>query len=185
MKPKKGRLFSLRPKDRGFFDKPKWISQKFELILWCEHSHLPLLVFDKPGNNRGVYELDFPREWVVKAAPYLKALTVALSLVLPVASSATKLIVDDTLYAKIEDQLKFGKDCFDSVLKGGEKVGEWLGKDESLDLPQGSLTRADGATLRELHAFLKEKDPSFGGLVRVQNKQREFLWVHERFAGEY
>ncbi|MEH2271335.1 MAG: leucine-rich repeat domain-containing protein [Nostoc sp.] len=39
--------------------------------------------------------------------------------------------------------------------------------------------------LRELHALLKEKDPSFGGLVRVQNKRREFLWVHPQFVDEY
>jgi hypothetical protein len=25
----------------------------------------------------------------------------------------------------------------------------------------------------------------FGGLVRVMNKRQEFLWVHERFTGEY
>ena len=28
-------------------------------------------------------------------------------------------------------------------------------------------------------------DKCFGGLVRVLNKRNEFLWVHERFAGEY
>jgi len=33
--------------------------------------------------------------------------------------------------------------------------------------------------------WLKEKDPSFGGLVRVQNKPQEFLWVHPRFEQEY
>jgi hypothetical protein len=32
---------------------------------------------------------------------------------------------------------------------------------------------------------LKAKDPGFGGLIRVMNKPQEFLWVHERFAGEY
>ncbi len=41
------------------------------------------------------------------------------------------------------------------------------------------------ATLRELHVLLKAKNPGFGGLVRVMNKRQEFLWVHERFAGEY
>jgi internalin A len=41
------------------------------------------------------------------------------------------------------------------------------------------------ATLRELHALLKAKDSGFGGLVRVMNKRQEFLWVHEKFAGEY
>jgi hypothetical protein len=25
----------------------------------------------------------------------------------------------------------------------------------------------------------------FGGLIRVMNKRQEFLWVHEKFAGEY
>ena len=35
------------------------------------------------------------------------------------------------------------------------------------------------------HTLLKAKDPSFGGLVRVMNKRQGFLWVHEKFAGEY
>jgi hypothetical protein len=39
----------------------------------------------------------------------------------------------------------------------------------------------------EFHALLKDKDLSYGfaGLVRVMNKHQEFLWVHEKFAGEY
>ena len=39
--------------------------------------------------------------------------------------------------------------------------------------------------LRELHALLQQNDPGFGGLVRVQNQHREFLWVYERFVNEY
>jgi hypothetical protein len=27
--------------------------------------------------------------------------------------------------------------------------------------------------------------PGYGGLVRLLNKRNEFLWVHEKFAGEY
>jgi hypothetical protein len=178
------RLFSLRPVDAGFLGKPKWISQKFHLVLWCEHSRMPLFILNNDPKS-GVYQLDLPRDWVVKAAPVLKALTVTLSLVLPVASSATKLIMDPKVYDSLEDQLKFGEDCFDAVLKGGEKVGAWLGKDDSLDLPQGPITRAEGAVLRELQAFLKEKDPGFGGLVRVLDKQQKFMWVHPQYAKEY
>jgi len=48
---------------------------------------------------------------------------------------------------------------------------------------------AQGAVLREVHALLKEKDKaranSFGGLVRVQNKRREFLSVRPQFVDEY
>ncbi|MDA7980628.1 MAG: hypothetical protein MPJ50_17870 [Pirellulales bacterium] len=45
--------------------------------------------------------------------------------------------------------------------------------------------RAAGAALRELQSILKREDPGFGGLVRVQNKRREFHWVHPRFVDEY
>ncbi|MEG4408442.1 hypothetical protein [Microcoleus sp. MON2_D5] len=45
--------------------------------------------------------------------------------------------------------------------------------------------RAQGSILRELHAKLKKEDPGFGGLERVQDRRREFLWVHEQFVEEY
>ena len=77
----------------------------------------------------------------------------------------------------------------DASLSGSKEIGNWL------EVPAGSfpehgqspndLARAHGPILRELHALLKAKDSGFSGLVRVQNKRREFLWVHERFVGEY
>ncbi|ELS04014.1 hypothetical protein Xen7305DRAFT_00037420 [Xenococcus sp. PCC 7305] len=36
------RLFSFKPVDPEFFDRPKWMSSKFQLTLWCEHFRLPL-----------------------------------------------------------------------------------------------------------------------------------------------
>ena len=88
-------------------------------------------------------------------------------------------------YESIEKQLAFGKDVFNSLLKGSDKVTDWEDKSDVPDLTHGSMQRAEGALLRELHSFLKVKDPSFGGLVRVMNKRQEFLWVHEKFASEY
>jgi hypothetical protein len=52
-------------------------------------------------------------------------------------------------------------------------------------IEHGEAIRAQGAMLRRLQALLKEKDPGFGGLVQVQNKRREFLWVHPQFVDEY
>ncbi len=115
----------------------------------------------------------------------LKVLTGTLSLVLPVAASATKFVMDDTAYKGLEKELGLGQKSLDSVLKGGEKSGAWLGRSNAPDLERGEAIRAQGAVLRQLHAWLKEKDPSFGGLVRVQNKRQEFLWVHPQFEREY
>lgn len=140
---------------------------------------------NEEGSKKGVYEIELTREWFKKAAPFLKVLTGTLSLVLPVASSGIKLALDDAAYKAIEEQLDFGKDIIDASLSGSEKVGDWLGGGTTTDLEHGEAIRAQGATLRELHALLKTKDPSFGGLVRVMNKRQEFLWVYPQFEKEY
>ena len=179
------RLFSFEPVDRRFFDRPKWVSAKFRLTLWCEQARLPLPALNAKDDQRGVYELNLPRDWVVKSMPYLRVLTGLLSLVVPVAASATKLELDDVTYKGIEKQLEFGQKSLESALKGGEKAEDWAIDSEAPDLERGDAIRAQGAVLRQLHAWLKEKDPSFGGLVRVQNRRQEYLWVHPRFESEY
>jgi hypothetical protein len=181
------RLFSFFPVDRSAFNPKTWIREKFRLVLWCEHSRLPLPVLNNGDMKKGVYDLELEREWFKKASPYLKFLTGTLGMVLPVASSAVKLVLDETAYKLIEEQLDFGKSIIDASLGETAKIGDFLGTADSTNLPQahGVALRSDGSTLRELHALLKAKDPGFGGLVRVMNKRQEFLWVHEKFAGEY
>jgi RocCOR-like putative regulator of kinase activity/DAPkinase-like Roc (Ras of Complex) protein len=179
------RLFSFQPVEPGFFDRPKWMSAKFRLTLWCEHSRLPLPALNGEGDRRGVYDLQLPRDWLVKAAPFLKLVTGTLSLVLPVASSATKLVLDDKTYKGIEEELDLGQKSLESAIKGGETAGAWLARADAPDLEHGDAIQAQGAVLRQLHAMLKEKGPGFGGLVRVRNKRQEFLWVHPQFEKEY
>ena len=137
-------------------------------------------------NGQMLCHLGLPTDdWVKEAAPFLKGLTTTLSLVLPVASSATKLLLDDSAYDRIANELDFGQKCADSLLKGSEKAGSWLGRSDEPDWELREAIRAEGAMLRELQSMLKQKDPGFGGLVRVQNKRREFLWVHPQFVDEY
>ncbi len=90
-----------------------------------------------------------------------------------------------TAYRTIENQLDFEQKSIDAALKAGEKAGTWLAHKDAPDLEQGSEIRAEGAILRQLHVWLKEQDPSYGDLVRVQNRRHEFLWVHKQFEGEY
>ncbi|MBC6472260.1 MAG: hypothetical protein GDA48_05140 [Hormoscilla sp. GM102CHS1] len=164
------RLFSFQPIEPVFFDRPKWMIAKFQLTLWCEHSRRPVLALNSPGDKRGVYELELPRKWLVKAKSFLKLMTTTLILALPVA---TKVALDEAAYAAMEKELQLGQKTLDDATREGGDQGH----DESEDVPM----RAEGAVLRELHAILKAKDPTFGGLVRVQNKRREFLWVHPQF----
>ncbi|MEN3334442.1 MAG: hypothetical protein V7641_3807, partial [Blastocatellia bacterium] len=178
------RLFSFQPVELGFLDLPKWISKKFRLTLWCEHSRLPLPGLNGEKDKHGVYELELPRDWFVKAAPFLKLLTSTLSLVLPVASSTVKLALDEVAYKRIEKELELAQKTIDSVGKGLDNAKSFL-KQSAPDVEHDEAVRAQGAILRQLQVWLKEKDPSFGGLVRVQNKRHEFLWVHPQFEKEY
>jgi len=180
------RLFSFAPVEPGFWERPKWIGAKFRLTLWCEHSRLPLPALNGEGSSRGLYHLTLPREWLVKSAPILKQLMGTLGLLLPVATSATRLMLDEAAYKGIEAQLDLGRKTCEAVLKVGEKAAARLGHgDEAPDSEPGVAIEAQGAALRQLQVWLKEQDPGFGGLIRVQNKRQEFLWVHPRFEKEY
>ncbi len=178
------RLFSLVPVDRSHFNPKQWVRAKFRLTLWCEHSRRPLpeLYGDK---KKGMYEIELEREWFKRSAPYLKWVTGTLSLVLPVVTSGIKLNLNDEAFKAIEEELDFGKSVIDASINEVAAIGELMGSADTISLEHGKETRAHGATLRELHALLKARDSSFGGLVRVMNKRQEFLWVHPRFEGEY
>lgn len=179
------RLFSLLPIDRSNFNPRKWTRAKFRLTLWCEHSQLPLPALNGKESKNGIYDIELELEWFKKAAPYLKLVMSTLSLVLPVASSATKLLLDDSAYKSIEEQLDFGKSVIESTIGEATKVGEFFDKADNPSLEHGEAIRGDGSILREFQALLKQKDPGFGGLVRVTNKQDKFLWVHPQFEKEY
>jgi hypothetical protein len=180
------RLFSFKLIKTGFLDPPKWLSKKNQITLWCEHSRLPLPALNPNDKKKGVYELEVSRQWFTKAAPYLKILTGTLSLVLPVAASATKLMLDEATYKGIEEELSLGQKSIESTLKGSDLATNLSTESDAPDWQQGEAAiRAQGSILRELHALLKAKDPGFGGLVRVQNRRREFLWVHPQFVDEY
>ncbi len=179
------RLFSFEPVNRSKFDPRSWTKERFHLTLWCEHSQKPLPLLNSPEDRQGIIEIELTREWFKTAAPVIKFLTGTLSLILPVAAAGVKLAVDETILKDIEGQLDFGQEIIDASLSGAEKSVDWLEGGDEAELEREKMIRAQGSVLRKLHALLKAKDPGFGGLVRVQNKRREFLWVHPRFKDEY
>lgn len=177
-------LFSISPVDRSGWNPIGWVKKKFRVTLWCEHTRMPLPLLNK-NNNEGVYDFDVTREWFAKAAPFLKVLTESLSLVLPMAASATKLVLNDATYKAIEKQLDFGKSCAEGMLNIGNKSAEWMNMENGINAENRGGIRAQGGVMREFQAWLREADPSYGDLRRVQNKRMKFLWVHRDYEGEY
>src|SRR5262249_15438514 len=106
-----------------------------------------------------------------------------------VAAAGAKLVLPEDTY----NALDFGREIIDVSLTGTDKLIDWMGTDDDSGRRDVALLRlhgnrpniADGSALRELHTILRKEDPDFGGLERVQNKRREFLWVHKQFVNEY
>jgi hypothetical protein len=94
-------------------------------------------------------------------------------------------MLDDATYKGIQEELDLGQKSLEFGIKGTSSAVDWQTKQDAMEFEQGEAIRAQGSMLRELHTLLKEKDPGFGGLVQVQNKRREFLWVHPQFVDEY
>ncbi|MEM7134078.1 MAG: COR domain-containing protein, partial [Chloroflexota bacterium] len=205
------RLFSLVPVSSGGWARDRWATQKVRLILWCEHSRLPVPILSGDA-SQGVYEIEQPRAWLVKIGPYARFAANALSLALPVAGVGIKLSLDDQVYQKYANDLDLSLNSFSDLLGAAKSSGESMGYDESIvpgseadghsgvkRLPlasqnaylaesakeYGDLNRLDGAPLRELQVLLKKKDPGFGGLERVQDNRRRFLWVHPEYKKIY
>jgi len=172
------RLFSLKFVKPGFIGS---ITQtKLQLTLWCEHSRQPLPVLNPEEPGRGVYELDLPRKWLVKAKPLLESIAIMLTPFHPVAGAMTRVFVEKVVYGAKQE-----------AIEENQKTIEILGQQLEEESGEEDPRRAKGEILRELQAFLRkkdsEKDPKdkFGGLMRVQNKRREYLWVHASFRDEY
>jgi hypothetical protein len=72
---------------------------------------------------------------------------------------------DEKSYKVIEEQLDLGKSVIDATIGEEAKVVEFMGASNTASLEHGEAIRAQDATLRELHALLKEQDPGFGGLA--------------------
>ena len=62
-------------------------------------------------------------------------------MVLPVASSAVKLALDETAYKLIEEQLDFGKSIIDATARRNAALSEFLGHADSTNLEHGVALR--------------------------------------------
>ncbi|WP_234020985.1 COR domain-containing protein [Streptomyces sp. 142MFCol3.1] len=177
------RLFSLEMLDRSVW-RPGVTKRRMKLTLWCEHSRLPVHVLEPDRSEAGVYFIDVPREWWVKAAPAIKVTSLLLKTILPVSLAAIEFDLNDQQWDAVKEQLALSKEILGASAEAAEALEAEA--DGSLDADTGPApTRAEGGLLRMLHASLREQDVTFADLRRVRDAQGRFLWVHQRFVSEY
>jgi Leucine-rich repeat (LRR) protein len=176
------RLFSLVPL-RPSLLRPGIAMYSVRLTLWCEHSRLPVRVLNAGRPPTGVYEIDVPKEWLVKAAPWIKVTSVLVRNLLPVSLDGLKISLPHRDWRALADQLQLAEDSLDALI--GIPADSLPDDQQPAGLvPDGPDIRVDGSLLRTVHAFLREKDPSFAGLERVRDRDR-YRWVHHMFVSYY
>jgi hypothetical protein len=148
---------------------------RLRITLWCEFTRLPLSVLDRDPTS-GVYDIDVPREWLVRAAPWLKTCARLLQSIVPIAAGVVELGLDKTQLAEIEKELKFTQTVLDKFATNAQDLTEGVDAEGQRLWIQDSWV-PKGADLRLLHKLLRERDLTYGGLERVLDGGR-FLWVH-------
>ncbi len=160
------RLFTLAARPPSRWSRPTFWQNRYWLTLWCE----------QPGGwhvcREASYELDLPKEWAQRVAPYIRVVSLALSHVFPVAAA-----IGDAVERRRHEEMRRSLDLMEKFAQQGPPVQE-----DPTSPPArlaGGLTRAEGSALRAFREMLFELDPpkAFGGLRRVQDPTGDFIWL--------
>lgn len=156
------RLFSVSRVDKSILN-PQITHIQLRITLWCEYSRLPV-PWLSPG--KGEYSLTVPRDWLVKAAPTLRGISRVLRLATPF------LPLPDLGFSEAEQEHLAGLFGEIESLASSEGI-----EGEAAPFPAGF----EEADIRTLQQYVREKDPSWGGLVRVREPSGRYVWMHPRF----
>ena len=141
----------------------------YRLTLWCSH----------PGYwhpwDHAAYQIDPPKEWFSKIAPYAALIVRTLQLVVPLAGSIAVASLPTEQIEKAAAHLEMMKTIIDDLPDSP------LNELANVDLCQvtAQMTTAQGDALRMLRVLIFQNDKlrKFGGLRRVQASSGDFLWV--------
>ncbi|NUQ46249.1 MAG: leucine-rich repeat domain-containing protein, partial [Phycisphaerae bacterium] len=156
---------------------PGWFEKRthgqFRVTLWCENPDGPHPVVPIGSGESGEYVLAFAKEWVVRAAPWIKWGLLALKAAAPVAGPVLSAGLDEKLFKDIEKQLDMGIEAM-KVLPSGD-----LDAKRRPGLEEVAYHSLDGAALREFHGVMAEKfkDGRWGDLEYAELPDKSWRWM--------
>jgi len=164
------RLFTFREQKTSLLQRDIF-SRPMELQLWCEAEGCQHPVVE---DDKGVYLIKQPREWVAKIAPYAGFALQLLKTIAPIAGPAINAFFGSktTETWGIKDQLDLANAVIGKLPAGMKSTGHALSSGEILSEPERSGILA-------LHALLKDLDPTHAklGLHRVSTYTGDYRWL--------
>ena len=170
------RLFTLAPARPTGIKRVLNYRDHFRLTLWCEHPG-----YEHPWEP-AAYNLDPPKEWLTKIAPYAVLVFRTLQLIVPLAGAVAVAALPTAQQGSAQTHLAIMQAVVAALPATAETQEE-----DGIDEKTGQLTAAEGAALRAIRAIVFAHDQlrAFGGLRRVQTPAGEILWVCENHYPEY
>ena len=176
-------FYSTQPE---WYKKP-FTKQKMDLHLCCQAPNEWHYTYQ--GYERtGCYEVEFPADWLVTLAPYLKLLFRLVQIAVPFFHDSFGVSRAD-IEQEWDHHISLMHDLIHHLPNlDQENFGEAEGfehlTDDSL---RGPRFKAYGATLRQIRALLDEQDPTqeWGGLRKTLTPEGHYLWLCEYHAVQY
>lgn len=202
------RLFSVRLKDRRFWEVKGWTKVTYIVTLWCEKSRMPVTYLGGGRGRTGQEEIDIPREWVAKSIPWLKTsvkFSLAFAVLGPLGAGAANAVAGVAGMEAIATAAQSGAGLLGQFTKDWEAhlelldsfdEGKVMHPDEDRDLAAHPFTGLRPFELREfgvpfdkedpfipfIREKYREKDAEFAGLKKVLQPGLGWTWVHPNFA---
>jgi len=173
------RLFTLDRRRTGLLDRMRFQQDHYLLTLWCEH----------PGSEHpwdpATYELDPPKEWFARVAPYVRLVLRTLQLVVPVAAAIDVAALPHPQQPGAQARLDVMEAIVADLPAGAPELTGREFADREGDA--GKLSPAEGQALRAVRQIVFEHDPlhAFGDMRRVQAPAGDLLWVCPAHYPEY
>ena len=164
------RLFTLTRRAPAGRKRLRFDQYHYRLTLWCEH----------PGYWHpwfpASYDLNPPKDWAAKIAPYAMLVSKTLQLVIPMPESVAVNVLLPS------DQLVRAQRCLQLMSIIISELPANLEQDQDETRTGhigGQLTAAEGRALRALRIMLFDHDSlrEFGGLRRVITPPGDLVWV--------
>ncbi len=176
-------LFTILPEKDGL------TSNKVRLICWREHPGGPHPGSPIGSNQAPDYVLKFPKDWLLKAAPYVSWVVTLLKAFMPLAGDVAGQIAASAPGMDIKDAIAAMKDMATALPAGKLEVGTAHDTDFSLGRrwhdEHGFHDRPELVALGHIHDLLEghiPKDQRWGTLRPVRTKTGDILWLCAQHA---
>jgi Leucine-rich repeat (LRR) protein/GTPase SAR1 family protein len=171
------RLFTLAQDRPAGSRRTRIYQHHYRLTLWCEHAG-----YEHPW-EAATYELDPPKEWFTRIAPYATLVFRTLQLIVPLTGAVAIASLPQAQRGSAQAHLQ----VMSTLVANLPSTGEPKTFGDNLGGATGQLTAAEGQALRAVRTIIFEHDPlqAFGGLRRVQAPSGDLLWVCTDHYSEY